>query len=221
MGRAGIELLPESRSEQGAAQLTNAATCYPIRCPNATNDGTKGGELARLWASLSDAGGGTRTRTARGPPDFKSGASDQFRHPCGLRVPPTGGPDTLPPDDAQHDRPPLRSRGDRAGADRDHDPGRTARPLRRPRAAERFPPAAVGLRAVGGLRGRRNRDRRQSLLLADRALPRRASSAGTSGSACTRSRSSRSSWPGAATTGRRATSSRSRSSAPASRSTTC
>src|SRR5260370_42129212 len=33
-----------------------------------------------------DAEGGTRTRTARRPPDFKSGASDQFRHPGGRSV---------------------------------------------------------------------------------------------------------------------------------------
>ena len=39
------------------------------------------------WAvcHTSDAGGGTRTRIARRPPDFKSGASDQFRHPGGRK----------------------------------------------------------------------------------------------------------------------------------------
>ena len=34
---------------------------------------------------------------ARGPPDFKSGASDQFRHPGRLRVPPPTAPVTLSP----------------------------------------------------------------------------------------------------------------------------
>ena len=33
----------------------------------------------------TDAGGGSRTLMARGPPDFKSGASDRFRHPGGVR----------------------------------------------------------------------------------------------------------------------------------------
>ena len=46
-------------------------------------------ESERLAEKLSDAGGGTRTRTPPGgTPDFKSGAYDQFRHPGGGRIAP-------------------------------------------------------------------------------------------------------------------------------------
>ena len=38
-------------------------------------------ELEARGAKAVHAGGGSRTRTARRPPDFKSGASDRFRHP--------------------------------------------------------------------------------------------------------------------------------------------
>src|SRR4030088_2475355 len=38
--------------------------------------------------AATDAGDGTRTRMAQRPPDFKSGASDQFRHPGAPSVAP-------------------------------------------------------------------------------------------------------------------------------------
>ena len=75
-----------------SSQVPLDGACCPICCPSARCDSTKRGELARSLAWSSDAGGGTRTRTARGPPDFKSGASHQFRHPGAVRLPPSPRP---------------------------------------------------------------------------------------------------------------------------------
>jgi hypothetical protein len=52
-----------------------------LRMMNKPIDGTDG---------HGSAGDGTRTRMTRRPPDFKSGASDQFRHPGARRVSPCG-----------------------------------------------------------------------------------------------------------------------------------
>ena len=118
-------------------------------------------------AAYECRGDGTRTRMAQGPPDFKSGASDQFRHPGAPSVSRLwqGQPMT-------HDTivalAVLGVVGQVLGAVLILVGARGPRRRARPAACD--PAGALGLRALGGVRRRRDRDRRQPLLLRDRAL---------------------------------------------------